>query len=100
MALNYLDKTGLAYFWSKIKTYVANATVANANNATSATSANTASTAATLKTARTINGVSFNGSANIVVGYTKTETDTKISAAVSALGLSVVDGKVCVTYDG
>lgn len=37
-----------------------------AGNATSATTASSASSAATLTTARTINGVSFNGSANIV----------------------------------
>ena len=29
---NYLDKTGLSYFWSKIKSYISNASVLKATN--------------------------------------------------------------------
>lgn len=32
MAKNYLDKTGLSYFWSKIKSYISNASVLKATN--------------------------------------------------------------------
>ena len=44
----------------------------NASTATSATSATSASSAATLTNARTINGVSFNGSANIITNPSST----------------------------
>ena len=52
MTKNYLDKTGLSHFWQKIKTYISNATVSKANQ---------------LTTGRLINGVSFNGTANITI---------------------------------
>lgn len=58
MAKKYLNDSGLSYLWGKIKSFVRdNYLPINGN----------ASTAAKLKTARTINGVSFDGSANIDV---------------------------------
>lgn len=68
---NFYRKASIAHFTSAVQSNASgnwgiNIT-GNASTATSATSATTATTATTLQTARNINGVSFNGSANILV---------------------------------
>ena len=63
----------------------------NAATATSATSATTATSAATLTTARNINGVSFNGSADITVtAAAGTLTGATLAAGVTASSLTSV----------
>lgn len=71
--MKYLSEIGLAHFWSKIKTYVAGATVTKANQ---------------LTTARKINGVSFDGTADISF----TDATTSASGLMSSSDKSKLNG--------
>ena len=58
-----------------------------------------ASTATTLQTARTINGVSFNGSANITVAdSTKVPTSRTVSAGSGISGGGALSGNITISH--
>jgi hypothetical protein len=80
------------------------ATATSATSATSATTATTATTttgnagtATTLQTARTINGVSFNGSANITVTAQATNTATQLLSLGVGTAASATTGEIRAT---
>ena len=67
-------------------------------NADTATTATSATTAATLQTARTINGTSFDGSADIVVGIPQNAQTSSYTLVLSDAGkhISITTGGVTI----
>jgi hypothetical protein len=89
---------------------IGNGGTGNTSNAAASCTGN-AATATTLQTARTINGVSFNGSANIIVGEKGVGSTTSTATPsidcslydqynITALAANITSVTVSNTYDG
>ena len=90
----YLDKAGLTELWKKVKSYV------DANGGgTPTTITGNAGTATKLQTTRAIDGVNFNGTADIAhyaVCYT-TDRPPQRRSACRTLSWQLVQGCLCVS---
>ena len=110
MSNNYLDKNGLSYLWGKIKAYATKATGdALATKVDKVTGKGLSENDYTTAEKTKLAGIE-NGATNVTIDSTLTQegeaADAKavgdeiagVKRDLDDLGLSVVNGKLCITY--